>query len=277
MEVRRIGRLVPVDNEGYVVRDVDAANIRPPWDAPLSAVVEACLEHWGGNVHGIYVRGSVPRGLAVEGVSDIDCYALVRGRQFEIDTAWIEAKCHALDARFTFQTGVEIVPFSLEATRASPPPHPMYRFVQFSLATNCVCIHGEDLSAKLPRFRPGPEIAVRALNFPSELRQTVERLGSAPDAAETRRLCAGMMKRILRTGFELVMEREQAYTRDLYFCYEAFARHYPDREREMRRALELAVAPSGDPREVLAFVSEAGIWLLEQIAEAFPDPRPGSA
>lgn len=72
-------------------------------------------------------------------------------------------------------------------------------------------------------------------------------------------------------------ERERAYTRDLYFCYEAFARHYAERERDMWRALELAVDPSRDPAEVLAFVSDLGGWLVARTPEVFPQKgeRPG--
>jgi len=65
-------------------------------------------------------------------------------------------------------------------------------------------------------------------------------------------------------------ERERAYTRDLYFCYEAFARHEPERERDMWRALKLAAGPSGEPAEALAFVSDLGGWLVARTPEVFP-------
>ena len=42
------------------------------------------------------------------------------------------------------------------------------------------------------------------------------------------------------------MVKEQRYTRDLYLCYESFAKHYPEKEREMYRALELAINPKTD-------------------------------
>jgi hypothetical protein len=266
--VRRNGGLAPVDEQGFVVGDVDRAYIRPPWDAALDAIVQECVTHWGDRLHSLYVRGSVPRGLAVEGVSDIDCYALVRGPTADIDNGWIEEACAALDERFPFQTGIEIVPFSVEETLTSPDA--LHRIVRFSLGTNCVCLYGEDVSPTLPRFRPGPEIAVRATNLPAELRHAIEQLESGPDADETRETCTWIATRFVRTGFELVMEREQAYTRDLYPCYETFARHHPARARDMRWALELAVSPSGDARELLPFVRDLGGWLVARGAETFP-------
>jgi hypothetical protein len=266
MEVRPLGRLTPVDADGYIVSDVDRAYIRPPWDAPLDEVVRACVEHWGDALHSVYVRGSLPRGFAVEGVSDIDCYALVRGRQGEIDTSWIEAVCHDLDAKYPFQTGIEIIAFSLEGT-VDPGDSPLFRIVQFSIGTNCLCIHGEDLGPSLPRVKPGPGIAVRAANLPSEMQLALSHLGPESPASEVREWCAWIMKRVVRTGFELVMEREQAYTRDFYFCFEAFARHHPEYERAMYRCLELAVAPSEDSDEVRGILLGFGTWVRNKGAE----------
>jgi len=270
VEVRKVGRLVPVDAGGFVVRDVSAENIRPPWDAPLRAAVKVILEHWSELVHTVYVRGSVPHGLAVEGVSDVDCYVVVRGSLDTLDRSWISAACEKLDAEFPFQTGIEIQPFSLDAL-LGPKPEPLYRVIQFSIGTNCVCVYGDDLSPRLPRFKPGREIAVRCANFRRELSEALSELSSHPGPEATRERCAWIMKRLLRTGFEVVMQREQAYTRDLYFCYEAFARHYPEREHDMRRALELALSPSVDAAELQAFLRDLGGWLLERVGEVFPD------
>jgi hypothetical protein len=46
VKIRAIGRLVPVDRDGYIVSDVDPAHIKPPWDAPIAAVVDACTRDW---------------------------------------------------------------------------------------------------------------------------------------------------------------------------------------------------------------------------------------
>ena len=59
---------------------------------------------------------------------------------------------------------------------------------------------------------------------------------------------------------ELVMVREQRYTRDLYLCYESFAKHYSEQEEAMYRALELALNPVVS-RETERFVETFGAWL----------------
>ena len=64
---------------------------------------------------------------------------------------------------------------------------------------------------------------------------------------------------------ELVMVAEQRFTRDLYLCYERFAKHYPAQRAHMYRTLELAVNPELGPRTE-AFVLEFGAWLHQQVA-----------
>lgn len=76
-----------------------------------------------------------------------------------------------------------------------------------------------------------------------------------------------LMKRILRSGFELVMEREGRYTTSLYLHYECFARHYPDRERDMRRVLEIFLNPDSRWPEMPAFLNDFGGWLCLEASD----------
>jgi hypothetical protein len=67
------------------------------------------------------------------------------------------------------------------------------------------------------------------------------------------------------------MERERAYTRDLYYCWQGFSRHYPGRSPDMRRALELAVDPSdGDAAEALSLLRGLGSWEVKEVGSVFP-------
>lgn len=61
---------------------------------------------------------------------------------------------------------------------------------------------------------------------------------------------------------------ELRYTRDLYPCYRTFVRHYPQYENDMKRAVEYALAPTPDPREIKAYLNGFGRWIVEA-AEAW--------
>lgn len=179
--IRRIGAYLVADEDGYLPSPAGTA-IAAPWSAAVESLVAAYLAEWGQDLHSIYVRGSVARGLALVGVSDLDSFAF-QARYFR----------HHLD---TF-------------------------------------LH----------------------EYPAE-----------PDEGKPG-FVAWLAKRFLRLGMELVMVEEGRYTSDLYLCYASFAKHYPARGGQMRRALELAVNPVAD-RASEAFLREFGAWLAVE-AERF--------
>ena len=76
-----------------------------------------------------------------------------------------------------------------------------------------------------------------------------------------------IMKVLLRSGFEVVMEREGKYTNDLYCCYQAFAKYYPARQNTMRRVLFLYLNPPIYDAEFLPVILDLGQMLLEEIQQ----------
>ncbi len=73
------------------------------------------------------------------------------------------------------------------------------------------------------------------------------------------------MKTLLRTGFELVMERLGKYTPDLYFCYEAFAQYYPQYESLMRKALYFYLYPDVDKADLALIIDALGPFLVKEV------------
>jgi hypothetical protein len=111
-------------------------------------------------------------------------------------------------------------------------------------------------------YKPGPAMALQVRYFGRFL-AIFENEYPEETEPEQRETLAWIMRRFLRVGMELVMEEEQRYTRDLYLCYESFARHYPQERGEMYRALELAVNPgAGEHSE--AFARNFGAWLVRE-------------
>lgn len=72
------------------------------------------------------------------------------------------------------------------------------------------------------------------------------------------------MKRIVRQGFILVMARERVFTRDLYPCYKIFSKYYPEKEKEMRQALELAIYPISNTKSIFSVLDNLGEWLIKE-------------
>ncbi|MBI3460934.1 hypothetical protein HY009_08400 [Candidatus Acetothermia bacterium] len=260
--IKPYGRFYELTPEGYIVNPARFEHIKPPWFELVNAIKSAYLDKYTDHLHSIYVRGSVPHGWAIEGVSDADSFALLKPGAEGIRDVEGEYEIEAqLEVAFPFTTGVEFhtLPFS-----EIQDPRSIRRFI---IKVESLCIHGQDLSMETPLFKLDKAIAFQARHFSRHLGEFVEKFPSADDASTRRSNCAWIMKRIVRSGFELVMVRAGQYTRDLYPCYVTFSKFYPEREPQMKQALEWAVVPVDESSVVMAFVEEFGGWLRREIEQ----------
>lgn len=207
VKILPIGHLIGIDQNGYLINDCDASRISSPWLGLVEAWKAGCLDLWGDRLHSLYLRGSVPRGMAMPKLSDLD--------------------------------GVVILQDS------SPASSPTVTATETArrLAT---------LTQRL----------LRQYRFCRNIETVIFSQ------------CAWISRRLVRVGFELIMEQEQAYTRDLYPCYQRFAAHFPALEPQMRQALALAIAPSRHRAGLLLFLAHLGEPLLEQVQRTFTPSTP---
>ena len=259
--IKRIGNYLETDEQGFLQSRADAANVTGPWRAAVEEVKKAYLEQWPTSIHSIYVRGSIAKGLAVEGTSDIDSFAVLKPGceqelSYEAVKAWAEALEKTICEDFSFVTGVEI---SLEPFEEAQDRKNVYALI---LKTEAACVYGEDMAASIAPYKPGPDMAFQTKYFRSHLETFLTEYPAEPEADKPE-FINWMMRRFLRLGMELVMVEERRFTRDLYLCYESFAKHYSDKTAEMYRALELAVNPVlGEVTET--FVEAFGAWLAQE-------------
>jgi hypothetical protein len=67
-------------------------------------------------------------------------------------------------------------------------------------------------------------------------------------------------RRLVRTGFTLIMPRRGGWTSDLERSALLFARYYPQRAAQMRAAAAIARVPSADPALLAMFIEHLGPW-----------------
>lgn len=82
-------------------------------------------------------------------------------------------------------------------------------------------------------------------------------------------------KRIVRTGFEVVMTRANCYTRDLYPAFRFFADNYPHQAPTMRKALQLSIEPSPRPADTIHVIEKLGSWLHRELCSEYGAERIG--
>jgi hypothetical protein len=254
VEVKRIGSYLETDEQGYLVPVARATNISEDWRPAVEGLVQGYREAWGEALHSVYVRGSLVKGQAVAGYSDLDSFGVLReGTTVDVPEDWRDALENRIQQAFPFVVGVELdaLRFDEALDRAG-----IYAFI---IKVEAACVDGEDLAPLLEPYRITPDIAFQTQWFGHHLALFLREYPDEPEG-EKPGYIVWLMRRFVRLGMELVMVEEGRFTRDLYLCYESFARHYPERAGEMYRALTLALNPETG-METEAFIREFGGWL----------------
>ncbi|MFF8830128.1 nucleotidyltransferase [Streptomyces sp. NPDC015131] len=245
----------------------------------FAPVVAAARELTGGafapgRLHSACLYGSIPRGTAVPGVSDLDLLIALCEEPAEEDRAAAAALEAELDGRFDVIDGASALLFGVPTLLSERERYDLGFFV----ACLCTPLLGEDLAGRLPRYRPTSLLA-RETNGDLHLRlpRWRRRLAAAGTDAELARLARGVGRHLVRTGFTLVMPRFGDWAGELEEMAEVFAAYHPERAEQMRTAVAVGRRPGDADRAVLAaLIDGLGPWLAEEyrVAHGVKAPRP---
>jgi hypothetical protein len=257
--IRPIGASQPVDAGGFIVNTCAADLIGEPWSSLVSDLLVQCLEELGGSLHSLQLRGSVPRGIAVEGISDLDVFCITNGRHPKA-SAWADRMARRVEVLYPFCRGLDLRVWPLCDLVGLPSGHP----ARFLLKTQGLCIWGPDVTADWP---PVPlehaQNALKALPVALErMRMAIARRSPADEALMVAR-CRWLAKKVVRAGFELVAPLERAYTRDLHPCWQGFARHHRALTTPMEEVLLLAIRPTARTNSLTKIIEVGELVLLE--------------
>jgi uncharacterized protein len=263
-----------LDAQGYIAREGALGQVQPDFRPVVAAARDQVLEVFGPRLHSAYLYGSVPRGTARVGRSDLDLLIALREAPADADRAAVRAMADALDARFPQIDGVGTILLDRATVLSELERHDLGWFV----ACLCTPLLGDDLAEYLPRYRPDSLLA-RETNgdLALLLPRWRTRIAAAGDSeAALRPLVRFMSRHLVRTGFTLVMPRWNGWTSDLREMAEVFAGYYPERAAQLRRAAVLGREPVGDAEVLRAYVDDLGPWLAEEYARVhgIKTPRP---
>lgn len=259
--IKKIGRFCSVDDTGYIINDSHINKIQPIFLEVIQEVKNTCFQSLQDDLHSIYIRGSVPRGIGIEGIADIDTIILVRKDTKEIDLGWIESIQQQLLQKFSCISEVELSFYDVEEVLHSS----RFSFISFMIQTHGVCIFGEDIRSQLPTYKVSQELAREHLiHLQSQIEQACEELIHNKGKDDITDCCRWIMKIVVRAGLALTIDKEGLYSRDLYPAYELFSRHFPEQEQNMRKALQYAVNPIEDIKEIVVFLDDFGSWMIKE-------------
>ncbi|RKN77746.1 nucleotidyltransferase [Streptomyces klenkii] len=263
-----------LDHDGAIARDGSLERV----SAVFVPVVDAARARIAGvfgrtRLHSAYVYGSIPRGTAVPGVSDLDLLLALRDEPADRDRADAAAIEAALDHDFPEIDGVGTLLAGTRTLLSDLERHDLGFFV----ACLCTPLLGTDLAGQLPRYRPTSLLA-RETNgdLALVLPRWRARVAEAVTDRERRVLSRGVARRLVRTGFTLVMPGWGGWTSDLAEAAEIFGRSYPERAEQMRRAAIVGRSPAADPEVLGMLIDDLGPWLAATYTAVHGEkaPRP---
>ncbi|MFD3616957.1 nucleotidyltransferase domain-containing protein [Streptomyces sp. NPDC058676] len=263
-----------LDPQGFIAREGSLARVPHAFRPVVAAARDRLLDAFGARLHSAYLYGSIPRGTARVGRSDLDLLIALRAEPTDADRADARSVDEKLDKDFPQIDGGGTLLVSRARALSDLERYDLGWFI----ACLCTPLLGDDLAEYLPRYRPDSLLA-RETNgdLALFLRRWRERIAATADTDEARRpLVRFMSRHLVRTGFTLVMPRWNGWTSDLREMAEAFAAYYPERAAQMRSAAVLGYDPSGDPAVLRTYVDDLGPWLDEEYARVHgvKAPRP---
>ncbi|WP_180685349.1 nucleotidyltransferase domain-containing protein [Streptomyces gossypiisoli] len=263
-----------LDPEGYLAREGSPARVQAPFRPVVAAARDRLPDVFGARLHSAYLYGSIPRGTARVGRSDLDLLVALREEPGDADRAAARALGEALDKDFPEIDGVGTLLYGRARLLSELETYDLGWFV----ACLCTPLLGADLAELLPRYRPDSLLA-RETNgdLALLLPRWRDRIAGVEDTDAARRpLVRFMSRHLVRTGFTLVMPRWGGWTSDLAEMAGIFGAYYPTRAEQMRTAAVLGYEPTGDRAVLGAYVDDLGPWLAEEYARVHgvKAPRP---
>ncbi|MCJ1678288.1 nucleotidyltransferase domain-containing protein [Streptomyces sp. APSN-46.1] len=250
-----------LDAYGYFEREGSLGRVRAEFAEVVAAARGRIGEAYGQRLHSAYLYGSVPRGTARPGRSDLDLLLALHHEPADEDRDTAEVLARGLDEDFPQIDGVGILLYGKDTLLSEQERFDLGWF----LACLCTPLLGADLAEHLPRYRPDSLLARETNGGLADVLPTWRaRAEAARTPAEYRKLSRHFARHLVRTGFTLVMPRWGGWTSDLAESAEIFSRYYPERAAQMRAAAAVALDPVADPAVLRGFTEDLGPWLANE-------------
>lgn len=269
-KVEAVGGFFPLDAQGNIINPTRRNLIPSSWHAPLSAVLQTYQDHFGKNLQSLWIRGSLARGLTQKAWSDLDVFGLTKSDTTRRWATLHIGKSEEKKLRGLLPIGFERVPLEMMYSTFNLSVIDQMPKIGMLIKTQSLCWWGKDLSPNLPDYRPGKMMMLH-------YRWLAADWGGLQEAKRPKQTdYQSFIKTLIRSGFELVMERLGKYTPDLYWCVQAFSQYYPQKALTLKKILNLYVQPLKEKYQLTTLLEEITPWMISeskrQISQSLPLP-----
>ncbi|RJF55038.1 nucleotidyltransferase domain-containing protein [Serratia inhibens] len=209
----------------------------------LAALTTGLPRQFPELIHSIYLYGSVARGEATPGVSDLDITLLLARPAAAVELQHIEQWRQNFQQQHAIVSKVD---FDIGTVDQALKPSNLFSW-GYWLKHHCRCIWGSDLSSAFPLFQPDRRIpqAVNA-DLRAVLEQYFQNIADERVPAELQRLKREAARKLIRATNMLRDPDSRFWPIALNDYAEQFLAVYPDRAAELEYLLAHAAGTAND-------------------------------
>jgi uncharacterized protein len=252
-----------LDPDGFILPEVSQDNILPEYRSVIDASIAALKTTLPDITHSVYVYGSVARGNAVRGKSDLDLLVIFKRKLTPQEQDTLKALQESLSSRHkTLVREVGIADATCTYDEMVDPAN-KYGWGAY-LKILCVCIDGEDLTKRFEKFKISPDIAIGFNGDISKaIQNATEKITKAEADEEAAKATAIIARKLIRTCYMMVMTRAQVWTTKLSEQAELFLRYFPEKQGFIRTLQSWIDTPPTNRDDILKLLQGDCRWVVD--------------
>ncbi|WP_214761416.1 nucleotidyltransferase domain-containing protein [Exiguobacterium sp. s129] len=210
------------DEAGYVINQTSIHHVQPEFEVVLFKAIELVKEAFDEQLHSIYLYGSIGRGTAVAGESDLDLTVLVHE---DVDATELMEQTEQLLTEHR-----EVIKIDYDIGRLDVALDSANCFEWgFWLRHLCTCVYGEDVSTQFPLMKPDARVS-EELN--QDLVSTIETAKSKLLRGQMSHLeKRSIVKRVIRGWYLTINVKDESFATTVEACLEILKLYFPEDPR----------------------------------------------
>lgn len=247
-----------LDHEGYIVSDVSLDNISDLYNECIEESIKEIKTMFPEKLHSIYIYGSVARGDAIPGKSDLDLLILFKNKLLKngrTELHYLQQKLSRKYINVIREVGIATAEYDYVMDADN-------YYEQAFIKKICTCLYGEDIRVHFGPYKLTAEIPI-SFNGDIEmsLKRNLDKLKN-PDADAFKIITQNFSRKLIRTYYSMVMVRSQIWTTRLGEQAIVVKRYFKDKEKVIEILLRWIESPPVDYETVYELFEAEGQWLV---------------
>ncbi|MCB8981551.1 MAG: hypothetical protein H6657_29440 [Ardenticatenaceae bacterium] len=257
MKKNHMGRFWEIDQNGLILNDSSPTYLTKQWWSLISDFLSFLeTQRMLLNLEGVYLSGSVSRGLVIPWVSDFDIIFVTNCT--EIDPVPIFDSFYPTLAKYGLTRVCYKSASPDEVTRTN-----FFSQAAFLISTQSINIWGADYSSQIRKFPLGKAVMNNDIvKLKRRVEICIEDFERNQCKLNLEFWFPIMIKELLRTGFLICSQKHKKYTRDIPLCCEVLINDYPEQKQNVRLAQKMYITKEFDHHIALSFLYDFGNWLV---------------